>query len=303
MPIKVPDNLPAKEILLREDIFVMDESVAFKQDIRALQIAILNLMPNKQTTEVQLLRLLGHTPLQIEITLLHMKSHTSKNTSKEYLLNYYTTFDNICEKKFDGMIITGAPVEQMDFEEVTYWSELSGVMEWTKKNVMSTFHICWGAQAGLYYHYGVPKYPLPSKMFGVFPHTINKEVTLTRGFDDVFFVPHSRHTEIRREDIVKIKEADIISESKISGVYMVASNDGRQIFITGHSEYDPYTLRDEYERDIKKGEPIGVPENYFINDDPARGVNVLWRGHSNLLFTNWLNYYVYQETPYNLAEL
>jgi len=305
MPIKVPDNLPAKEILTRENIFVMDESVAYHQDIRELQIAILNLMPNKQATEVQLLRLLGNTPLQIEITLLHMKTHTSKNTSAEYLLNYYTVFEKIADKKFDGMIITGAPVEHMEFEQVTYWNELSEIMKWTKKNVMSTFHICWGAQAGLYYHYGVPKYPLPKKMFGVFPHTIAKKaaVTLTRGFDDVFYVPHSRHTEIRREDVLKVNQIDIISESEVSGVYMVASEDGRQIFITGHSEYDPNTLKDEYERDLAKGDDIDAPVNYFIGGDPANKVNVSWRGHSNLLFTNWLNYYVYQSTPYNLSEL
>ena len=303
MPIKVPDNLPAKEILQRERIFVMDESEAYHQDIRALRIALLNLMPNKQTTEVQLLRLLGNSPLQIDVTLLHMKTHVSKNTPPEYLLNYYTVFDNIADTKFDGMIITGAPVEQMEFEEVGYWRELAEIMEWTKKNVTSTFHICWGAQAGLYYHYGVPKHPLPKKMFGVFPHVITKEITLTRGFDDVFYVPHSRHTEIRRDDIIKTSGVDIISESEVSGVYMVATEDGRRIFITGHSEYDSNTLKDEYLRDLAKNEPIEAPVNYFVNDDPSEKVNVSWRGHSNLLFTNWLNYYVYQLTPYDLSEL
>jgi len=303
MPIKVPDNLPAKEILQRERIFVMDESEAYHQDIRALRIALLNLMPNKQTTEVQLLRLLGNSPLQIDVTLLHMKTHVSKNTPPEYLLNYYTVFDNIADTKFDGMIITGAPVEQMEFEEVGYWRELAEIMEWTKKNVTSTFHICWGAQAGLYYHYGVPKHPLPKKMFGVFPHVITKEITLTRGFDDVFYVPHSRHTEIRRDDIIKTSGVDIISESEVSGVYMVATEDGRRIFITGHSEYDSNTLKDEYLRDLAKNEPIEAPVNYFVNDDPSGKVNVSWRGHSNLLFTNWLNYYVYQLTPYDLSEL
>ena len=303
MPIKVPDNLPAKEILRREHIFVMDESVAFHQDIRPLRIAILNLMPNKQVTEVQLLRLLGNTPLQIEITLMHMRTHVSKNTPMEYLLNYYTVFDGVADKRFDGMIITGAPVEQMDFEEVTYWRELTEIMDWTKKNVMSTFHICWGAQAGLYHHYGVPKHPLQKKMFGVFPHTVNRELPLTRGFDGVFYAPHSRHTEIRRADIIKADGIEIISESERAGVYIVMSDDERRIFITGHSEYDPHTLKDEYERDVAKGEPIEIPENYFACGDPSNAVNVMWRGHSNLLFTNWLNYYVYQETPYDLSEL
>ena len=303
MPIKVPDNLPAKEILQKENIFVMDESVAYHQDIRALQIAILNLMPNKQSTEVQLLRLLGNSPLQTEITLLHMQSHISKNTPMEYLLAYYTVFENIRHKRFDGMIITGAPVELMDFTEVNYWPELAAILEWTKTNVMSTFHICWGAQAGLYHHYGVPKYTLGAKMFGVFPHTKTKEATLMRGFDDIFYVPQSRHTEIRRADIEGVPGLDILAESAESGVYIVASTDGRQIYATGHSEYDPRTLGDEYERDLAKGDPIGMPVNYYVDDDRAKGIKVLWRGHGNLLFNNWLNYCVYQETPYDLSQL
>ena len=300
MPIRVPDDLPAKQVLLNENIFVMDESVAFHQDIRELQIAILNLMPNKQATEVQLLRLLGNSPLQTEITLLHAGTHISKNTPMEYLLNFYTVFENVKDKKFDGMIITGAPVENLEFEEVNYWPELADILEWTKTNVTSTFHICWGAQAGLYYHYGVKKYPLAKKMFGVFPHVKNAEATLLRGFDDIFYVPHSRHTEIRREDIDKVPGLAVLSESGVSGVYIVSSDDGRRIFITGHSEYDKHTLRDEYERDLKKGDPIDMPVNYYVDDDPSKGVKVLWRGHSNLLFTNWLNYYVYQSTPYDL---
>jgi len=300
MPIKVPDDLPAKQVLLNENIFVMDESVAFHQDIRELQIAILNLMPNKQATEVQLLRLLGNSPLQTEITLLHAGTHISKNTPMEYLLNFYTVFENVKDKKFDGMIITGAPVENLEFEEVNYWPELADIFEWTKTNVTSTFHICWGAQAGLYHHYGVKKYPLAKKMFGVFPHVKNAEATLLRGFDDIFYVPHSRHTEIRREDIDKVPGLAVLSESGVSGVYIVSSDDGRRIFITGHSEYDKHTLRDEYERDLKKGDPIDMPVNYYVDDDPSKGVKVLWRGHSNLLFTNWLNYYVYQSTPYDL---
>ena len=303
MPIKVPDNLPAKEVLLKENIFVMDESKAYKQDIRPLQIVILNLMPTKQVTEVQLLRLLGNTPLQLDITLLHMKTHVSKNTPMEYLLKFYTVFEKIKNKKFDGMIITGAPVEQMEFEEVDYWNELAEILEWTKKNVMSTLHICWGAQAGLYYHYDIKKYPLKKKMFGVFPHTKNQTSMLMSGYDDIFYVPHSRYTEIKREDVIKKAQLEILSESPESGVYIVVSKDGRQIYITGHSEYDANTLKDEYDRDVAKGETIDIPVNYFTNSDPSGEIIVSWRAHSNLLFNNWLNYYVYQETPYDLDKL
>ena len=300
MPIKVPDNLPAKEILIKENIFVMDETVAFHQDIRPLRIAILNLMPTKETTETQLLRLLANTPLQVEFVLLHPKTHTSKNTPAEHLAMFYKTFDDICDEKFDGMIITGAPVEQMDFEEVNYWEELKQIMDWTTENVTSTLHICWAAQAGLYHHYNIPKYPLEEKIFGVFPHYISeKNVKLTRGFDEIFYVPQSRHTEIRKEDILKVDELSILSESPEAGVYIVATKDGKRIFVTGHSEYDADTLKWEYERDLRKGLKISPPKNYYPNDDPSQPPRVTWRAHANLLFFNWLNYYVYQVTPYD----
>lgn len=301
MPIKLPDDLPAVEILTNENIFVMGENRAVHQDIRPLSIAILNLMPNKIVTETQILRLLGNSPLQVEIDLLHPKTHTSKNTPEEHLTAFYKTFDDVKDRKFDGLIITGAPVEVMEFEEVNYWEELKQIMDWSVHNVFSTLHLCWAAQAGLYHHYGVPKYPLPEKMFGVFPHTISKKhVKLLQGFDDVFYVPHSRHTETRREDILKVPELEILSESETAGVYLVASREGRQIFVSGHSEYDPLTLKAEYDRDISKGLPIAVPQNYYPDDDPAKEPVVRWRGHANLLFVNWLNYYVYQETPYDL---
>ncbi|NMM64589.1 homoserine O-succinyltransferase [Clostridium sp. P21] len=304
MPIKITDDLPAFEILNNENIFVMPEDRAFHQDIRPLKIAILNLMPTKITTEVQLLRLIGNTSLQIEIELLHPKTHTCKNISEEYLTNFYKTFDDIKNEKFDGLIITGAPVEQIDFEEVTYWEELKEIMDWSMHNVCSTLHICWGAQAGLYYHYNIPKHSLEKKMFGVFEHkTLKQNVEILRGFDDQFFVPHSRHTEVRREDIEKVPNLNILAESEESGIYMVTAKKGRQIFVTGHSEYDPLTLKSEYDRDISKGLNIDVPRNYFPQDDPSKKPLVKWRGHANLLFTNWLNYYVYQETPYNLDEL
>lgn len=304
MPIKIPDHLPAMEILNQENIFVMAESRAYHQDIRPLKIAILNLMPIKQTTETQILRLLANTPLQVEIVLVHPKTHKSKHTSAEYLSLFYRTFDDIKDEQFDGMIITGAPVEQLPFEKVNYWEELKEIMDWKMENVTSTLHICWGAQAGLYYHYGIPKYPLPQKMFGIFPHTMNKHaVKLMRGFDDVFYVPHSRHTENRREDIEKVPELEILSESEEAGVYLVASKDGRQIFVTGHSEYDVHTLKEEYERDRRQGLNIQLPKHYFPNDDPSRTPLHTWRSHANLLFSNWLNYYVYQETPYDLNEL
>ncbi|MGN7358278.1 homoserine O-acetyltransferase MetA [Paenibacillus sp. SAF-054] len=303
MPIKIPDALPAKEILGGENIFVMDDSKAYHQDIRPLRIAILNIMPTKETTETQLLRLLGNSPLQVEITLLHPRSHTSKNTSQEHLEAFYKTFDEVRHRRFDGMIITGAPVEQMDFEDVNYWDELQEIMNWSKTNVTSTLHICWASQAGLYHHFGVPKWDLAKKCFGVFPHTLNQQnVKLLRGFDEVFYVPQSRHTEVRREDIETIDELEILSESEESGIYLVATKDGRQIFVTGHSEYDPYSLKWEYERDIAKGMEMEIPKHYYPNDDPSRVPPAVWRAHANLLFSNWLNYYVYQETPYDIED-
>ncbi|MED5019066.1 homoserine O-succinyltransferase [Paenibacillus chibensis] len=303
MPIKIPDALPAKEILSGENIFVMDDSKAYHQDIRPLRIAIMNIMPTKETTETQLLRLLGNSPLQVEITLLHPSSHTSKNTSQEHLEAFYKTFDEVRHRRFDGMIITGAPVEQMEFEDVNYWDELQEIMNWSKTNVTSTLHICWASQAGLYHHFGVPKWDLAKKCFGVFPHTLNQQnVKLLRGFDEVFYVPQSRHTEVRREDIESIDELEILSESEESGIYLVATKDGRQIFVTGHSEYDPYSLKWEYERDIAKGMDMEIPKHYYPNDDPSRVPPAVWRAHANLLFSNWLNYYVYQETPYDIGE-
>ncbi len=304
MPIKIPDNLPAVEVLNSENIFVMPEGRAFHQDIRPLRIVILNLMPTKIVTETQLLRLLGNSPLQVEVVLLNTQTYKSKNTPEEHLVNFYRSFDDIKDQKFDGMIITGAPVENMEFEEVDYWEELVEIMAWSLHNVYSTFHICWAAQAGLYYHFGIPKYQLPAKMFGVFEHTLNRRnINLFRGFDDVFYVPHSRHTEVRRQDIERVKELEIFSESEESGVYIVGTRGGRQIFITGHSEYDPLTLKSEYDRDKEKGLDISVPRNYFPNDDPTKDPIVRWRGHANLLFSNWLNYYVYQETPFDLGDL
>ncbi len=272
--------------------------------MRPLEIVILNLMPDKVATETQLLRLIGNTAIQVHITLIHPKSHESKNTPKKHLISFYKHFDKIKKRKFDGLIITGAPVEMLDFEEVDYWEELKEIMEWSKHNVTSTFYICWGAQAGLYYHYGIKKYPLKKKMFGVFPHTINKKhVKLLRGFDDTFFVPHSRYTEIRREDVLKVKSLEILSESKESGVYLVADKERDQFFIMGHSEYDSDTLRKEFERDMAKGMKIDFPKNYFPENNPKNEPIVSWRGHSNLLFCNWLNYYVYQETPFELEKI
>jgi homoserine O-succinyltransferase len=301
MPIKIPDHLPAKEILLNENIFVMSETEAYHQDIRPLRIAILNLMPTKETTETQILRLIGNTPVQLEFVLMHPRTHTSKNTSPEHLEQFYKTFDDVQNEKFDGLIITGAPIEQMDFEDVYYWDELKQIMEWSNENVTSTLHICWAAQAGLYYHFGVQKYPLDSKMFGVFPHVISKQnVKLLRGFDEMFWVPQSRHTEVRKEDIEKVPELDILSESPETGVYIAGTKDGKHIFVTGHSEYDACTLKYEYDRDVNKGLKVAVPKNYYPNDDPTKEPLVSWRAHANLLFSNWLNYYVYQETPYDL---
>ncbi|MCL5780150.1 MAG: homoserine O-succinyltransferase [Firmicutes bacterium] len=304
MPIKIPDHLPATEILTNENIFVMTETRAVHQDIRALRIAILNLMPTKITTETQLLRLLGNTPLQVEVELLYTRTHVSKNTPEEHLAVFYKTFEEVKEQKFDGLIITGAPVEHMEFDQVDYWEELQEIMEWSKHNVTSTFHICWAAQAGLYFHFGVPKYKLPEKMFGVFSHRVNKRnIKLLRGFDDEFYVPHSRYTEIKREDIEGVPELEILSESEDAGIYLVATKNRRMFFVTGHSEYDPLTLKSEYERDLHKGIEIAVPKNYFAADNPQNPPVVRWRGHANLLFSNWLNYYVYQETPYNISEI
>jgi len=304
MPIKIPDDLPAKETLNNENIFVMTEQRAIHQDIRPLRIAILNLMPTKIVTETQLLRLIGNTPLQVEVELLHPRTHTSKNTPPEHLTKFYKYFDDVRNEKFDVLIITGAPVELMEFEEVTYWNELVDIMEWSKKNVYSTFHICWGAQAGLYYHYGIRKYPLNEKIFGVFRHRICKPNTmLLRGFDEYFYAPHSRHTEIKREDVEKVSELDILSDSEEAGIYIIKTRGGRQVFVTGHSEYDRDTLKSEYERDIAKGLDIKIPKNYFPGDDPSNIPVVTWRSHANLLFSNWLNYYVYQETPYDLSQL
>ncbi|MBQ8942308.1 MAG: homoserine O-succinyltransferase [Firmicutes bacterium] len=304
MPIKVADNLPAKSVLTNESIFLMDESRAFHQDIRPLKILILNLMPNKQQTEVQLLRLLSNSPLQVEVSFMHMESHVSKNTSRAYLDTFYLTFADVKDEKYDGLIITGAPVEQIPFEEVNYWEELTQIMDWSKTNVTSTFHICWGAQAGLYYHYGVPKYPLEKKMFGVFAHTkIYDHIDLLRGFDDVFYAPHSRHTEVHAEDIEKVDGLRIIASGEEAGVYIVASDDMRQFFVMGHSEYEKNTLANEYFRDKEKGLDIDIPKNYFKDDDPSKTPVALWKAHSSLLYTNWLNYCVYQLTPYDIDSI
>jgi homoserine O-succinyltransferase len=304
MPLILPDELPAIETLRNENVFVMNESHALHQDIRALRILILNLMPLKITTEKHILRNLSNSPLQVEIDLLRTKSYTGSNTPIDHLERFYRTFDQLDHSKYDGMIITGAPVEQMEFEDVDYWEELKEIMEWTIHHVTSTLYICWGVQAGLYYHYGIPKYPLPKKMFGVFPHTVNnKTAAIVRGFDDVFLAPHSRHTEIRKSDVVTVSDLEIISESEQAGLYILAKTDGRQVFVTGHSEYDPLTLKEEYDRDVKKGLPIEVPVNYFPNNDPTKMPVVRWRSHASLLFSNWLNYYVYQRTPYDLEKI
>ena len=304
MPIQIPNDLPAAEVLQQENIFVMPENRASTQDIRPLEIVLLNLMPTKVVTETQFSRLLGNTPLQVRLELMHTTTHTAKNTSQDHLLNFYKSFDELKHRKFDGMVITGAPVELMDFEDVDYWQELCQIMEWSKTNVHSTIHICWGAQAGLYYHYGINKQKLPEKMFGVFPHTVDyRRSILLRGFDDVFYVPHSRHTTVSREDIEAVPELKILASSEQSGVYAIANKGGKQIFITGHSEYDPDTLEKEYLRDKNLGLPIRVPENYYPGDDDTKSPIVRWRGHANLLFSNWLNYFVYQTTPYDIMEI
>ncbi len=304
MPIRIPNDLPAVKTLNDENIFVMTETRAITQDIRPLKILLLNLMPKKIETETQLSRLLGNSPLQVELELIHTKSHLSKNTPQEHMLAFYKTFDDVKDRTFDGMIITGAPVEQMPFEEVEYWQELCEIMEWTKTHVHSTFHICWGAQAGLYYHFGIDKKPLDEKMFGIFPHTVDyKRSILFRGFDDVFMVPHSRHTTIDIEDVKKCKGLKILASSKQAGVYAMATKNGKQIFITGHSEYDANTLANEYFRDLNAGKPIKIPENYFPNDNPKKQPKVTWRSHANLLYSNWLNYFVYQTTPYDIEKI
>lgn len=304
MPVNVPDNLPAIDILRKENIFIMQESAAIQQDIRPQRILFMNIMPIKITTETHILRLLANTPLQIEIDLLHPKTHKSKNTSSEYLQAFYKTFEEVKNNKYDGMIITGAPVELLDFEDVNYWEELVEIMNWSKHNVTSTLFICWAAQAGLYHFFDIPKYRLAKKMFGIFDHKItDRNIPIVRGFDDIYPAPHSRHTEIKAEDIEKNKELILVSTSDEAGVYIVMHKSGRQIFVTGHSEYDPDTLKNEYLRDLDKGKAIEVPKHYFPNNDPKQEPRVTWRSHANLLYTNWLNYYVYQATPYNINHI
>ena len=304
MPLNIPDKLPAIELLRKENIFVIDETRAAHQDIRPLKLVILNLMPLKITTETDLLRLLSNTPLQVEIDFLKICGHEHKNTSAEHMQTFYTTFDKIKENKYDGMIITGAPVEQLQFEEVTYWDEMKVIMDWSTKNVTSSMFICWAAQASLFHFYGIPKYPLAKKMFGVFEHKVcDNKLPIFRGFDDKYFVPQSRHTEIRAEDIDQVDELDILSQSTDSGVNMLMAKSGKQIFITGHSEYSRETLNNEYQRDASKGLPIDVPCNYYPNDDPSQKPLMKWRSAANLLFTNWLNYYVYQKTPFNVDDI
>ncbi len=304
MPIKIPTDLPAIKTLNSENIFVMTELRAATQEIRPLHILLLNLMPKKIETETQFARLLGNTPLQIELELIAMKSHISKNTSESHLSAFYKTFDEVRDRKFDGMIITGAPVEQMPFEEVDYWDELCEIMEWSSTHVYSTIHICWGAQAGLYYHYGVPKVDLPEKLFGIYPHVVErKRSMLFRGFDDTFMVPQSRHTTVLREDIEVVPELKILATSPEAGIFAVSTKHGRQIFITGHTEYDADTLYNEYKRDLDEGLPIHMPVNYFPNNRVTKNIPVTWRSSANLLFSNWINYFVYQETPYLLSEI
>ncbi|MDR1763075.1 MAG: homoserine O-succinyltransferase [Dysgonamonadaceae bacterium] len=303
MPVNIPHKLPAVEILKKENIFVMDDLRASSQDIRPLKVALLNLMPLKIITETDFVRLLSNSPLQVEIDLLKMKTHDSKNTPAEHLLTFYKNFEDIREDYYDGMIITGAPVELLEFEEVNYWEELKEIFDWASRHVTSTLYICWAAQAGLHHFYNIPKYPLPKKKFGVFRHTFNYHVPLFRGFDDEFYIPHSRHTEIRRGDILQNPALTLLSESEEAGVYIVMSRGGREIFMTGHSEYAPDTLNNEYRRDLAKGLPIDMPVNYYRDDDPDKGWVVRWRAHAHLLFKNWLNYYVYQATPFNPLEI
>ncbi len=304
MPLRLPDRLPAIELLKQENIFVVDEARASHQDIRPLRIAVLNLMPLKITTETDLVRILSNSPLQLEIHLMKVKAHTPKNTPVEHMRAFYRDFEVMRNEKFDGMIITGAPVEHLEYEQVNYWDEISEIFQWSRTHVQSTMYICWAAQAGLYYHYGVQKHPLSSKMFGIFPQKpLDMGLPIFRGFDDKFNMPHSRHTEIRRSDIDAVPGLQVIAESPLSGVSMVMARDGREIFVTGHSEYSPLTLDSEYRRDLAKGLPIHMPYNYYIDDDMDKGVKVTWRAHGNLLFQNWLNYYVYQETPFDIEDI
>ncbi len=304
MPLRLPDKLPAVDILKQENIFVMNESRAHSQEVRPLKIVVLNLMPLKITTETDLIRLLSNTPLQIEVTFMKLKSHTPKNTPIEHMMMFYKDFDILKQQKWDGMIVTGAPIEQLEFEDVEYWEEIKGIFDWARTHVTSTLYICWAAQASLHHFYGIAKYPLPYKMFGIFAQTpLQPELPIFRGFDDIFMMPHSRHTEVRREDIEKVSELTIIAESPESGVSMVMARNGREFFITGHLEYAPDTLDKEYRRDFGKRNDVCVPVNYYRDNDPARGPLVTWRSHANLLFANWINYYVYQETPYNINEI
>ncbi len=304
MPIQIPNDLPAAGVLQQENIFVMKQTRAQTQHIRPLEIVLLNLMPTKIVTETQLSRVLGNTPLQVHLELMMISTHKSKNTPEEHLLSFYKTFDELKHRKFDGMVITGAPVENLEFEDVDYWQELTEIMEWSKDHVHSTFHICWAAQAGLYYHYGIPKKQLPEKLFGVYPHRADyKRAILLRGFDDTFWVPHSRHTTVDRTDVEQVPGLKILASSEQAGVYILMNKQGRQIFVTGHSEYDPDTLEQEYRRDKGKGLPISVPENYYPQDDDSQEPLVRWRGHGNLLYSNWLNYFVYQTTPYDIMSV
>lgn len=304
MPLNIPDKLPAIEVLQKENIFIMHETKAVQQDIRPMRVAILNLMPLKITTETHLLRVLSNTPLQVEVALLHTADHISKNTPIEHLRAFYKTFSEIKHQKFDGLIITGAPVEKLEFEQVDYWEEMQAIMEWAKTNVTSTLFICWAAQAGLYHYYGVPKHDMEKKLFGVFPHTVNDpHEPIVRGFDEDFLAPHSRYTEVRKEDIEKVNDLKIVSESEEAGVYLVVANNGRQLFVTGHSEYDPNTLKEEYERDLDKGLCTDLPKNYFENDNPEKAPRIRWKSHASLLYSNWINYYVYQMTPFNLDDI
>ena len=304
MPLRLPDKLPAIELLKHENIFVMDDSRAHMQDIRPLRIVILNLMPLKITTETDLIRLLSNTPLQLDITFMKLKSHTPKNTPIEHMMMFYRSFEDLRNEKFDGMIITGAPVEQLDFESVGYWSEMQEIFAWARTHVFSTMYICWAAQAGLYYHYGIPKYPLQKKMFGIFPQrALDLQLPIFRGFDDVFQMPHSRHTEVHREDIMACPDLQLIAESPDSGVSMVMARNGREFFITGHLEYAPLTLDTEYRRDRGVRDDVDLPRHYYIDDDPDKGPLVTWRAHANLLYSNWINYYVYQETPYDISQI
>jgi homoserine O-succinyltransferase len=304
MPIKIPDTLPAYKTLSDENIFVMPETRAIHQDIRELKIVLLNLMPLKIDTETHMLRMLSNSPLQIEVELLHTKTYRSSNTPEDHLETFYKTFDEVSHHKYDGLIITGAPVEQIEFEDVYYWSELTEIMDWSLHNVTSTLHVCWAAQAGLYYHFDIPKYPLHAKMSGIFQHFCNNpRAPIVRGFDDIFYAPHSRYTEVRSQDVIENQDLDLVAESEEAGVYLVVAHEERQLFVTGHAEYDPLTLKREYERDVKKGLDIEVPKNYFPDNNPANKPVVQWRSHAHLLFSNWLNYYVYQKTPYDIEKI